>query len=98
MTLIQSFQRESYENVPIMTGLRLLTALEDLLGSLGPQINAMMGRAISLDNNRIGASNALLEDPDVAAILEMTKEKLAGQIVAGMIFKKLPLFVYITNP
>jgi hypothetical protein len=25
----------------------------------------------------------MLEDPDVAAILEMTKEKLAGLVVAG---------------
>lgn len=69
----------------IMSCLRLLVALEDLLGSLGPQMTALMARAIALDKNRSGASNLLLEDQDVAAILEMTKEKLAGLIVAGLL-------------
>ena len=63
--------------------LRLLTALEDLLGSLGPQINALMSRSLALEKSREGSSNLLLEDPDIAAILEMTKEKLAGLVVAG---------------
>ena len=62
----------------------MVIALENLLGSLGPQITAMMSRALKLDKKREGASNVLLEDDNAAAILELTKEKLAGQIVAGM--------------
>ena len=63
----------------------MVIALENLLGSLGPQITAMMSRALKLDKKREGASNILLEDDNAAAILELTKEKLAGQIVAGML-------------
>ena len=63
----------------------MVIALENLLGSLGPQITAMMSRALKLDKKREGASNVLLEDDNAAAILELTKEKLAGQIVAGML-------------
>ena len=66
-----------------METLRILTALEDLLGSLGPQINAIMSRAITLENNKEGTGNILLEDADIAAILQMSKEKLSGQIIAG---------------
>ena len=63
----------------------MVIALENLLGSLGPQITAMMSRALKLDKKREGASNILLEDDNAAAILELTKEKLAGQVVAGML-------------
>ena len=69
-----------------METLRILTALEDLLGSLGPQINIVMSRAITLENNKEGSANILLEDLDVAAILQMAKEKLSGQILAGEFF------------
>ena len=69
-----------------METLRILTALEDLLGSLGPQINIIMSRAITLENNKEGSANILLEDLDVAAILQMAKEKLSGQILAGEFF------------
>ena len=74
----------------ILDTLRVVTALENLLGSLGPQITAIMSRALNLDKKRPGSGNLLLEDSNVAAILELTKEKLAGQIVAGKlkIFKK----------
>ena len=68
----------------ILECLRVVIALENLLGSLGPQITAMMSRALKLDKKREGTSNVLLEDDNVAAILELTKEKLAGQVVAGM--------------
>ncbi len=66
-----------------METLCILTALEDLLGSLGPQVNIIMSRAITLENNKEGTGNILLEDAEVAAILQLTKEKLSGQIIAG---------------
>ena len=69
-----------------METIRILTALEDLLGSLGPQINAVLSRAIVLENNKEGTGNILLEDENIAAILQMTKEKLSGQIIAGNYF------------
>ena len=63
--------------------MRLLTALEDLLGSLGPQITAILSRCLKLEKKREGTCGLILEDENCAAILELTKEKLAGQIVAG---------------
>lgn len=69
--------------VQVVPFLRLLTALEDILGSLGPNVNAILGRALSLEQNRPGASNILLEDPETACILDMTKEKLSGLMMAG---------------
>lgn len=69
--------------VQILPTLRLLTALEDILGSLGPQVNNIIGRALNLEQLRIGASNVLLEDATVACILDMVKEKLSGQMLAG---------------
>ena len=77
----------SFSNEPpqLMTALRVVTALEDLLGSLAPQIDVVMTRAIALENKQDGTSNLLLEDPDIAAVLQMTKEKLSGQILAGLL-------------
>ena len=78
-----------------METLRILTALEDLLGSLGPQINIILSRAITLENNKEGSGNVLLEDQDIAAILQMTKEKLSGQIIAGLLLLlQLSLFLH----
>lgn len=35
--------------VLVLPSLRQLTALEDILGSLGPQVNSVMGRALNLE-------------------------------------------------
>ena len=67
----------------ILPCLRILTALEDILGSLGPQVNQLIAKALNLEQNKEGASNVMLENPDVACILDMVKEKLQGQMVAG---------------
>merc|ERR1719347_869104 len=71
--------------VKVIPCLRLLTALEDSLGSLGPQINQVLAKALSLEQSREGASKVLLEDPDTVSILDMVKEKLSGQMAAGLL-------------
>lgn len=73
----------------VLDTLRLVSALENLLGSLAPQITAILSRALALDKKRAGSNGLILEDANVAGILELTKEKLAGQIVAGM-YRCLP--------
>lgn len=65
--------------------LRLLTALEDTLGSLGPPVNQILARALSLEQGRAGSSKVLLEDPDTVSLLEMVKEKLTGVAGAGLV-------------
>jgi hypothetical protein len=71
--------------VDLVSVVRLLTALEDSLGSLGPQVNQILARALTLEQNRDGASRILLEDPDMVSVLDLVKEKLAGQVVAGLL-------------
>jgi len=71
--------------IKVIPCLRLLSALEDSLGSLGPQINHVLAKALSLEQSREGASKVLLEDPDTVSILEMVKEKLSGQMAAGLL-------------
>ena len=71
--------------VDLVSVVRYLTALEDSLGSLGPQVNQILARALSLEQNRDGASRILLEDPDMVSVLDLVKEKLAGQMVAGLL-------------
>ena len=78
-----SFQMPA-EPPKVLDTLRLVSALENLLGSLAPQITAILSRALALDKKRAGSNGLILEDANVAGILELTKEKLAGQIVAGM--------------
>lgn len=47
----------------IMGVLRVLIALENTLGSLAPQVNALMARVMALENEKNGSSNRLLENP-----------------------------------
>ena len=68
--------------VRVIPVLRRLGSLDDVLGSLGPQVNALIGRALALEECRAGTSNILLEDADVACYMDMVKEKLNGQVMA----------------
>jgi hypothetical protein len=52
------------------------------------QVGAVMGRALVLEECRAGASNVLLDDCDVACYMDMFKEKLSGQVVAGFLEEK----------
>jgi len=57
-----------------MGAVRLLMALESSLGSLAPQINALMARAMALENEKKGSSNRLLENP--VSLYEISNKKL----------------------
>ena len=71
--------------VRIIPVLRRLADLGDVLGSLAPQISATIGRCLTLEECRPGASNILLEDADMACVMDMVREKLAGQLSAGFL-------------
>ena len=81
----QAAQTETSEPVHVVQCLRVLSALEDSLGSLGPSVNRILGKALSIEQSREGASKVLLEDPDTVSILEMVKEKLSGLVGAGLL-------------
>ena len=42
-------------------------------------------QVLSLEGRRPGASKVVLQDPDTVSILDMVKEKLQGQMLAGLL-------------
>ena len=71
--------------VRIIPVLRRLGDLGDVLGSLAPQMSVTIGRCLALEECRPGASNILLEDADVACVMDMVREKLTGLLSAGFL-------------
>ncbi|KAK6627910.1 hypothetical protein RUM44_010392 [Polyplax serrata] len=77
------------EPVRVITVLRLLTALESQLGSLGPRINNLLAQAIALENKKANSSEALLDVSENNVLFETVKEKLKGQLFAGIVEKHM---------
>lgn len=65
--------------------LRLLTALEEKLGSLGPKIIDLLGQALGLEKNEANSSETLLDNEINCVLFETVKEKLKGQLLAGLV-------------
>ena len=40
---------------------------------------------LTLEQKRVGAGKVILEDPDSVSIMDMVKEKLHGQMMAGLL-------------
>ncbi|XP_024942506.1 uncharacterized protein CG7065 isoform X2 [Cephus cinctus] len=75
------------EDLEIVGLLRLLTALEGQLGSLGPRIVSLLSRALAAEKVKPNSAEELLYDEEVNVLFETVKEKLKGQLFAGMIEK-----------
>ncbi|XP_046752755.1 uncharacterized protein CG7065-like isoform X1 [Diprion similis] len=75
------------EDLEIVGLLRLLTALEGQLGSLGPKVVSLLSKALAAEKARPNSAEELLFDEDVNVLFETVKEKLKGQLFAGMIEK-----------
>ncbi|XP_017888035.2 uncharacterized protein CG7065-like [Ceratina calcarata] len=75
------------ENLEVVGLLRLLTALEGQLGSLGPKIVSLLSKALAAEKARPNSAEELLYDEEVSVLFETVKEKLKGQLFAGMIEK-----------
>lgn len=69
----------------IVSVLRLLTALEDILGSLGPKVIELLSEALTLEKTETNSSNELLNKKDNSILLETIKEKLKGILIAKVI-------------
>ncbi|XP_055382303.1 uncharacterized protein LOC129612629 [Condylostylus longicornis] len=73
------------DSITAMSVLRVLTALEDNLGSsLGPKIIDLMSKALVLEKTKPNAVDENLLTTDNCLLLETCREKLKGQIVAGL--------------
>ncbi|XP_045476097.1 uncharacterized protein CG7065-like isoform X2 [Harmonia axyridis] len=75
------------EEVNFIAVLRLLTAVEEHLGSLGPKVIDLLSQGLVLEGNEVNSSGKLLDIDDNLVLLETTKEKLKGQIQAGLVKK-----------
>ncbi|XP_021914460.1 uncharacterized protein CG7065-like isoform X2 [Zootermopsis nevadensis] len=73
----------------VVTVLRLLTAMESQLGSLGPRVNSLLATALSLEKASPNSSSALLADSENFVLLETVKEKLKGQLFAGIVERNM---------
>ncbi|XP_057321309.1 uncharacterized protein CG7065-like isoform X1 [Microplitis mediator] len=76
------------EDLEIIGLLRLLSAIEQQLGSMGPKVVELLKRALALEKAKPNSAEELLLDDEVSVFFETVKEKLKGQLFAGMIEKK----------
>ncbi|CAH2099595.1 unnamed protein product [Euphydryas editha] len=69
----------------VVATLRLLVALEDYLGSLGPKIVDLLADALKMEKEKANSSEALLESESAVVLIETAKEKLKGAVQAGLV-------------
>ncbi|XP_034115611.1 dr1-associated corepressor homolog, partial [Drosophila albomicans] len=77
--------REAREEVNVIHVLRLLTALEDYLGSLGPNITELLAKALQISKVHPDKVNSLILSPENCVVLETAKEKFTGLIISKML-------------
>ncbi|GAB0098151.1 hypothetical protein DMENIID0001_138580 [Sergentomyia squamirostris] len=75
---------DSDEPLTVVSVLRLLTALEEHLGSLGPKCIDLLAKALALEKVKANSADEMLLTEDTCVFFETTKEKLKGQILAGV--------------
>lgn len=74
------------EPLTVVTVLRLLSALEELLGpSLGPKIVELLAKALALEKVKANSADDLLLNDDNCVLFETIKEKLKAQLMTDMV-------------
>uniref|UniRef100_A0A2A4K611 Uncharacterized protein n=1 Tax=Heliothis virescens TaxID=7102 RepID=A0A2A4K611_HELVI len=69
----------------VVATLRLLVALEDYLGSLGPKVVDLLTDALKMEKEKANSSEELLERESAVVLIETAKEKLKGAVQAGLV-------------
>ncbi|KAK9882963.1 hypothetical protein WA026_001180 [Henosepilachna vigintioctopunctata] len=77
--------KDDNEDVNIVGVLRLLTALEEKLGSLGPKVIDLLAQALAMEKKTANSSEELLDNEMNCVLFETVKEKLKGQLQAGFV-------------
>lgn len=75
------------ESLTLIAVLRILTAFEDYLGSLGPKILDLLSKAIALEKVKPNLADEMLMTEANSVLLELCKEKLTGLLLAEIIEK-----------
>lgn len=71
--------------VNVVDVLRILTALEERLGSLGPKVIDLLAQALALEKKEANLSETLLDNDINCVLFETIKEKLKGQLLTGLV-------------
>ncbi|XP_052865542.1 uncharacterized protein CG7065-like [Anopheles cruzii] len=79
------FDARNAESINFIAVFRLLTALEDYLGSLGPKVIDLLSKGLALEKVKANSADDLLMNEDNSMFLETVKEKLKGHMMAGTI-------------
>ncbi|XP_068154315.1 uncharacterized protein [Drosophila tropicalis] len=72
-------------SVNVIHVLRLLTAMEDNLGSLGPHITEMLAKALQTQKVHPDKLNSLILTHENCALLETAKEKFTGLVISKIL-------------
>ncbi|KAH8417112.1 hypothetical protein KR222_003670, partial [Zaprionus bogoriensis] len=73
------------EDINVIHVLRLLTALEGYLGSLGPSITEMLAKALQLSKVDPNKINSTILTNENCAVLEIAKEKFTGLVISKIL-------------
>lgn len=81
----EKIKNDNVEDINAIHVLRLLTALENYLGSLGPSITEMLAKALQMSKLNPDNINTLILTNENCAILETAKEKFTGLVISKML-------------
>ncbi|XP_055906599.1 uncharacterized protein LOC129941863 [Eupeodes corollae] len=73
------------DKTSVVSVLRLLTALEDYLGSLGPKVVDLLSKALLVEKTNPREINEIILNLENCTILETAMEKLKGVLIAGLL-------------
>lgn len=76
---------EIVEPITVISVLRLVTALESMLDSLGPKVIELMMKALGMDKIKVNSSNQLLDVEDHYISFVTIQEKLKGKLNADLV-------------
>ncbi|XP_031352794.1 uncharacterized protein CG7065-like isoform X3 [Photinus pyralis] len=82
---VEPVEDDDDDEVNIVGVLRLLTAVEEKLGSLGPKVIDLLAQALALEKAEANSAEALLDNEVNCVLFETVKEKLKGQLLAGLV-------------
>ncbi|KAH8300969.1 hypothetical protein KR044_007505 [Drosophila immigrans] len=81
----KELEEEPEGPITVITVLRMLSALEDHLGSLGPRALNMLSKALAMEKIKPNAADDLLLNEDNCVLMETIKEKLKGILIAEVL-------------
>ncbi|XP_037035696.1 uncharacterized protein CG7065-like [Bradysia coprophila] len=80
---------ENVKPVSVMSVLRTLVALENILGSLAPKVIDLLQTAIAMEGLKAGSSTTLLHNSNYCILFETIREKFKGLLMGDLVVANL---------